>query len=889
MNKTLRELINETNLNAFLFRLIAQFLHRLVPYNMSAWLAAVVLFHLAMFSSTSVLGQENAIAIQSKAFAEKSTKLLGTGQKRAAIIEGLKGLPEPFTQETIIDYPEAWLSFYRAATALIVVTSYDGDMMAVANRDRTRVVFKGILAADQESLSAVTPTVLWNTENNREIAIVAQAADINDDNRSLAYELSTSPSADLFSLVGSASKEIKLFDIQNGVKVETLSIPPQPLPFGISPIGLSPDGTKFAASSIGKILVWDLGTSNAPREIVPQFPEGTTGLLLAQNKWTSEEDFVATYTWFQGPKKGQSGLVHIRKDGTVQSVESDGFDVISLVSQSAPYFLALSSSQNQWLVRDLQLNIVGRISSQISPISFARDQTAIVFMQGMGGMFGEDTTFEPVAIYKLDGTALELQPTDYLGFSDLIFNESGQMLAVIGPASYSATHLSGSPPNAAELYAMTMASLTEEEDTILSTQRLGASVATLEVSQLRMLQSNQLASEAESAMLRGQRHKAIKLALSALPAMPSQTDFQTFEKAHRALYRAYTSRSATFNGSENHMSFFLSRVRFGPAGRNALYRRFSLAEPTRGKFLTRATLYDLQTDHASEIDLTTIDPRGFTDLSFSPDGAEFAGVGKTDGKVYVFDTSTGEVTRFFDVSGDTVHTKTVQIGFSPDGRYFAATVGDISDSRFAIWAAETGKLLYSGTPLKGFATPLGWTHEGSILFVERPQWSEETTGPDNLVLWSPQGESMVMPLIREDGRPIEHCQYSAISHALPYLACSADSETTIIDFVSGSILGTVRRASSVGTFLRNGSAIGWQTVSNSDEIDVFSVTGAPLEPTLQDYVPFGQMAFLKGSDLSRVAADLSGYSGQDMPTGLELYKATMTELSEDERATLLLE
>lgn len=852
------------------------------------WLATVLSVYFMALSSPTVLAQEDAVRIQSTAFAEESASLLGAGQQRAAIIEALKGLPESFTDDVISDYPDAWLAFYRAATALIIVTPYDGEMVAVANRERTRVAFKGILMGDELQLASVTPSVLWDATNNQEIAVVANATETNDNSRMFGYELSTSPGSALFSVSGAGSPEIKLFDSQDGTEVVSLQIPPQPIPVGVSPIGISPDGNHFAVASMNRILVWDLATFGAPRTIIPQLPGSQGNLVFAQAKWTSDGGFLVAYTWYGGSNQGQFGIALVHEDGTTQSLEGDGPRMIWAASQSAPIFVELLVAEGEWLVRDLQFNVLGRIPGDVQPVSFARDQTAIVVMQAMGGMFGDADTFEPVAIYGLDGTPLDLQPEDYLGFSDFVFNEAGQVLTVIGPTEYSATHLAEAAPNAVDLYTRIMDSLTAEEEDLITAQRISGGGATPDASQMSILQSDRIADEAELAMLNGERNEAIILSLSAFPSMPNHEDFETFDRAHRALFRAYASRPAHFERPDDFLTFFMSRARYGPMGRTALYRQFELEDSTRSSVLARATIVDLGSKHAREIDLTKIDERGFTDLHFTPDGLEFAGVGRSDGRVHVFDASTGEVTRVFDVSGDATHTKTVQVGFSQDGQYFASTVGHVHDSKFAVWDTGTGRLVYSGAPFEGFATPLGWSNEGNILVVESVARSGEASGPDSLVVWSPEGGASTMPLIRGDGRPVDHCQYSAISHALPYLACSADAETTILNFATGSIVGTIRRADSVARFLRDGAAIGWPSVSNPREIDVFSATGEPLEPIMQDYVQFGQLAFLGDQTLTKVATDLSGYSAQGMPTGLALYEAAMAELSDDERSQLLL-
>tara|TARA_R110000796_G_C14560990_1_gene434857 strand:+ start:633 stop:3317 length:2685 start_codon:yes stop_codon:yes gene_type:complete len=855
-------------------------------YRKSVWFVSLLSVFFISLSSPTALAQEDAVQFQSRAFAEESAKLLGSGQQRAAIIEALKGLPESFTDDVVSKYPEAWLAFYRAATALTIVTPYDGEMMAVANRDRTRVVFKGILMGDELQLASVTPSVLWDATNNHEIAVVVDADETNDDSQMFAYALSTSPESSLFSVSGAGSQEITFFDIQDGTEVGSLQIPPQPIPVGVSPIGISPDGTHFAVASANQILVWDLATFGAPRTIIPQLTGSQENLVFAQAKWTSDGGFLVAYTWYGGPNQGQFGIALVHEDGTTQSLEGDGPRVIWAVSQSAPVFVELLVAEGEWLVRDLQFNVLGRIPGDVQPVSFARDQTAIVAIKAMGGMFGDADTFEPAAIYGLDGTPLDLRPEDYLGFSDFVFNEAGQVQTVIGPTEYSATHLAEAAPSAADLYARIMDSLTTEEAGLLIAQRIEGSGDAPDAGQVSILQSDRIAGEAEVAMLNGKRQEAIILALSAFPPTPNHADFETFERAHRALFRAYASRPAHFERPDDYLSTFLSRTRYGPMGRTALYRQFELEDSTRSSVLTRATMIDLRSNHAREIDLTKIDERGFTDLHFSPDGLEFAGVGRSDGRVHVINASTGEVTRVFDASGDATHTKTVQVGFSQDGQYFATTVGHVHDSKFAIWDTATGGLVYSGAPFEGFATPLGWSNEGSLLVVESVARSGEA--PDNLVVWSPEGGTSTLPLIREDGRPFDHCQYSAISHALPYLACSADAETTILNFATGSIVGTIRRADSVARFLRDGAAIGWPSVSNPGEIDVFSATGEPLKPIMQDYVPFGQLAFLGDQNLTKVATDLSGYSAQGMPTGLELYEAAMAELSDDERSQLLL-
>lgn len=857
-------------------------------YRKSVWFASLLIVFFISLSSQTAQAQEDAVQIQSRAFAEESAKLLGSGQQRAAIIEALKGLPEPFSDNVIADYPEAWLAFYRAATALIVVTPYDGEMVAVANRDRTRVVFKGILMGDEQQLASVTPSVLWDATHNQEIAVVVDAVDTNDNSQMFAYALSTSPESTLFSVSGAGSQEIAFFDIQDGADVGSLQIPPQPITAGVSPIGISPDGTRFAVTSANQILVWDLATFGAPRTIIPKLPGSQGYLVFAQAMWTSEGSFLVGYTWYGGPNQGQFGIALVHEDGTTQSLEGDGPRVIWAASQSAPVFVELLVAEGEWLVRDLQFNILGRIPGDVQPVSFARDQTAIVAIKAMGGMFGDADTFEPAAIYGLDGTPLDLRPEDYLGFSDFVFNEAGQVQTVIGPTEYSATHLAEAAPSAADLYARAMNSLTTEEASLLTAQRIGGSGVAADAGQVSILQSDQIAGEAEVAMLNGKRQEAIILALSAFPPTPNHADFETFERAHRALFRAYASRPAHFERPDDYLSTFLSRTRYGPMGRTALYRQFELQDSARNSVLIRLTMVDIESKHAREIDLTEIDKRGFTDLHFSPDGLEFAGVGRSDGRVHVFDTSTGNVTRVFDASGDATHTKTVQVGFSPDGQYFASKVGHVHDNKFAIWDTETGGLVYSGAPFNGFATPLGWSNEGSLLAVEFVARSDEASGPDSLVVWSLEGGTSTMPLIREDGRPVDHCQYSAISHALPYLACSADAETTILNFATGSIVGTIRRADSVATFLRDGAAIGWPSVSNPGEIDVFAATGEPLKPIMQDYVPFGQLAFLGDQNLTKVATDLSGYSARGMPTGLELYEAAMAELSDDERSQLLL-
>ena len=144
-----------------------------------------------------------------------------------------------------------------------------------------------------------------------------------------------------------------------------------------------------------------------------------------------------------------------------------------------------------------------------------------------------------------------------------------------------------------------------------------------------------------------------------------------------------------------------------------------------------------------------------------------------------------------------------------------------------------------------------------------------------------------MPLLREDGRPVDHCQYPAISHAQPLLACSADGETTILNFEAGAITGTIYRADAVGTFLRDGDVIGWPSVTTLSEIDVFSISGESIEPILEDFVPFGQMGFFNDPNPSRIATDRPRFADVKVLAGHDLYEAAMAELSDDEQSEVL--
>ncbi|WP_094021060.1 hypothetical protein [Maliponia aquimaris] len=217
--------------------------------HLSAGLVGLALGFLAL--ADAGLAQQD----RSAEFARISVAATLTGDRQAAIVAALRGLPSDPRDEDFETFGAAHDALFRAVASRIVRVDRSGFQHYAVNATGDRAVI-GPANGPEDGSGQAPPYVLLDPRDGTEIAELVTW----DVPMSLVYgpglPPAFSPKGDLVALWDMDEGAALLFDTADGR-------PHPSLPGGGQPgglIGFSPDGSRLAAAAGDALLVWDLAT-----------------------------------------------------------------------------------------------------------------------------------------------------------------------------------------------------------------------------------------------------------------------------------------------------------------------------------------------------------------------------------------------------------------------------------------------------------------------------------------------------------------------------------------------------------------------------------------------------------------------------------------------------
>lgn len=357
-------------------------------------------------------------------------------------------------------------------------------------------------------------------------------------------------------------------------------------------------------------------------------------------------------------------------------------------------------------------------------------------------------------------------------------------------------------------------------------------------------------------MDRGDRPGALVEALKGLPAAPTEADLESYPEAWSALWRAYASRSITYDGPEG----LFTTGYLSPDGRRVLVGQ-QIAGTTDPNARVTMRLID-QASSTVLAEYVSTQPIGEPWLSmgaagFSPDGRVGA-VALQDGQTILIDAESGaELGR---LAGNAI-----QILFAPDGAHVILQSMDGSSVQSV---AELTKVLDFPDP---FVTSFAWASDGTVLAANV---SRDAKSAD-IVAYGLDGT--MRPILAGVERMNATLKASLTE---PVFAVSQDLSTVLFS-LDGARLAEFPFDSGMLSFLRNGSVVGFaagESERMSDiEVKVFAFDGTPLETEPRDFVDFNQAIYASsGAPAGFIVTQRHAHPlVESVPTGLALHEAAV--------------
>lgn len=166
----------------------------------------------------------------------------------------------------------------------------------------------------------------------------------------------------------------------------------------------------------------------------------------------------------------------------------------------------------------------------------------------------------------------------------------------------------------------------------------------------------------------------------------------------------------------------IKEARFSPDGRTlVILNKVWRIGKYGGEYATSAYLWNVSTRSGKYLQSA----KNFSSICFSPDGKILVSIDASDGKVCLWDTSTGKILNRFFIGSDTIDSRDPNVYFSPNGKVIA-TSG--SDGTIHLWSPTTGQSLIKLTGHTGSVSTFFFSPDGITILSK---------GSDNTVrLWN---------------------------------------------------------------------------------------------------------------------------------------------------------
>lgn len=179
------------------------------------------------------------------------------------------------------------------------------------------------------------------------------------------------------------------------------------------------------------------------------------------------------------------------------------------------------------------------------------------------------------------------------------------------------------------------------------------------------------------------------------------------------------------------------------------------------------------------------------------------------------------------------------IGFSPDGGKLAAW----RDDRFVVWDTQSWNVIESGAKGRGIEF-IRWDHAGALIAVSIDGYEEDA--PSRLAVWSDEIWVELMDLTEALGAAPH---FMLASEWGPQVILEAGEQVGVADYETGTVTVIGPWTDSFYRFVRDGQAVGAISIGGlgalfgrgTARLNLYDLSGAPLEPTARDWVVFDQI------------------------------------------------
>jgi len=786
----------------------------------------------------------------SRAQAARSVELLlEAGDRRGAIEAALAALPAEPSAADLAQYPEAMAALARAYANRGFRVDAEGQAMLYLGPDATRAVL-AFTMPEAAGPDAALRVQIHDAATGRLIgALLASTGDFPDEGR-IAAAVDIAPEAGLVAVHFWNSGRVQVHRLVDGAEVARFDAVPGRM-LRVSPDGryvaIVRDGDTPMQSTVEFRALTDDGSS-----VTVPTPE------ITALDWTDQGTVIAAVTNRADPAQPAMEVLEIGADVPIRQLTSD----LGLY----PWHLTVAPDGRHILLHDgSTLRVLDRAGTLRFALPmpagvavFVREGEAVAVLDYAGDRL-RDISLD---VFGLDGTRRPTEPSDYLVFDTLAYGPDGGILAA--PALFSSAGALFDPPPIPQgmaLIAQARAAVSVDTET--------ETLATAEAQDETARRVLARAEEAATLLHQGDRRAALIAALQALPAEPSEEDFERFDAAYLMLSRAMAARVLQI--PQDAQVF----AALDPTG-----RRMAVGgpEPRLCSMPAGQVIGPLQGPGGR--------PVSFADNpAFNPSGTRLAVLDQETGSLLIFSSDTGDLLRSIPIPGESTaggDPILLSGGYSHDGGMFAVeTASDLHLVNLATGHVTTRPSL--GIPL--------WLPARQLLLVQ-PVFGVENGPVARVALADGATVTGAFALFPDpEGlrlSPTNAAVNRSGSVLLLEEGVEPDNRVVLYDG-AGSLRAVIDRPDSAVEFIRNGTAIAVlrQGEPLSDSLVVQSLQGETLTARPEDFAPFDQGVFsVDGRSLLRAPFPQGGprYRGGDRPQGRALWDQAMEEIGPDGRA-----
>ncbi len=772
------------------------------------------------------------------------TYLLEDGDRSGGIREALLGLPNKPVADDLERYPEAWSALWRAFASRSIRVAVEGQVSAALSPDGTRAIISPEVSNPMTPDARQSVTIFEPLTGRIVGEPIVSGFPMHAGYIGSAHTV-ISTDGQLAAIQFTSDDPTHIIDLSDGSRVSSYPA------FG-SAVEFSPDGR-------GLMFLGSQGLSNGPGTV--EVRDLRSGSILFQTEvppytsmvWASATTIFATTNVGGDTTEPRVNVTAIELDGSRYPIledlpiENGGI----IMSPTEPVFLVISSREARLFDMSGQQRAV--LSLGVGLAGFVREGTAVAIPRLNEAMGVADMQ---VAVYALDGTPLETQASDYVGFDQFVYGPSGQILGGMGFLSPSPLYEGAGLPTGLDLHRAAIALVGSP-----------GQVAAPEVDPV-LQKSEEFARSAGRLLKTGDRMGAIAEALKGLPGDPTAEDFERFSAAHLMLYRSTASRSLR-----------LPLRRATPAAIGPKGDVLAVSGDAPGLYATP--------EGALIAPLRGVDGDIFASTTlphFSAAGDLLVLAESRKPILHVYDGRTGEhrLTVEFpisDISNYSAYSTIIgPAGFSHDDGELAVTT---NDHLFLISTSDWNVRQFDFPGRTGAF--VSWLPDRRLLLTEPIYTHGE--GPVAQMYIHDGTSILPMMTIMSDAEGLRSAPlYMAASQlgnaAMAEEGDSTDGRVVILDG-AGQVRVVATEHDGHVQFVRDGTAIAYRNPKGDrgTSLIVQSLVGEQLTPRFEDHVALDQRVFDERGNDMMLGSMSSLYRGADVPKGRVLFDMALELLS----------